>query len=90
MRARSLAVATAIAATGGGVKELELTEGRYTGILKILVAMEVNGSPPHRFSTLGHLKLSGIAKQSLKHLEWIGWIELTIPEKPRSRIKGGD
>jgi len=75
---------------GGGVKVLELTEGRYTGILKILGAMEVNGSPPPRFSTPGHVNLSGIANQSLKHLESIGSIEQTIPEKPRSRIKGGE
>jgi len=75
---------------GGFLKELEPTEGRCTGTSKILAAMEENGSSPPRFSTLGHVNLSGIANQSLKHLEWIGWIELTIPEKPRSRIKGGE
>ena len=32
-------------------KELELTEGRCTGIPKMRAAMEKNGSPPPRFST---------------------------------------
>ena len=34
---------------------------------------------------LGHSKLSGVAKQGLKRLETVGLIELTIPDKPRSR-----
>ncbi len=36
---------------GEFLKELELTEGRCTGIPKIRAAMEGNGSPPPRFST---------------------------------------
>ena len=36
---------------GEFLKELELTEGRCTGIPKIRGAMETNGSPPPRFST---------------------------------------
>ncbi len=36
---------------------------------------------------LGHSKLSRVAKQCLKRLESIGLIELTIPDKPRSRIQ---
>jgi ATP-dependent DNA helicase RecG len=36
---------------GEFLKELELTEGRCTGIPKIRAAMEKNGSPPPRFST---------------------------------------
>lgn len=36
---------------GEFLKELELTEGRCTGIPKIRAAMERNGSPPPRFST---------------------------------------
>lgn len=36
---------------GEFLKELELTEGRCTGIPKIRAAMQKNGSPPPRFST---------------------------------------
>jgi ATP-dependent DNA helicase RecG len=36
---------------GEFLKELDLTEGRCTGIPKIRAAMERNGSPPPRFST---------------------------------------
>jgi len=36
---------------GEFLKELDLTEGRCTGIPKIRAAMEMNGSPPPRFST---------------------------------------
>ena len=36
---------------GEFLKELDLTEGRCTGIPKIRAAMEKNGSPPPRFST---------------------------------------
>ncbi len=36
---------------GEFLKELELTEGRCTGIPKIRAAMAKNGSPPARFST---------------------------------------
>lgn len=36
---------------GEFLKELELTEGRCTGIPKIRAAMKKNGSPPPRFST---------------------------------------
>ena len=36
---------------GEFLKELELTEGRSTGVPKILKAMAANGSPPPRFET---------------------------------------
>jgi len=36
---------------GGFLKELDLTEGRSTGIKKILTAMARNGSPPPEFDT---------------------------------------
>lgn len=36
---------------GDFLKELELTEGRSTGISKIIRAMSVNGSPPPEFET---------------------------------------
>ena len=36
---------------GEFLKELDLTEGRATGIPKILRAMQANGSPPARFET---------------------------------------
>ena len=36
---------------GGFLKELELTEGRSTGVPKILKAMAANGSPPPMFET---------------------------------------
>ena len=131
---------------GEFLKELDLTEGRCTGIPIIRAAMARNGSPPPKFSTdkgrtyflaelpvhpemkrleaqvkaqvkaqvdkielndtekrivaalkkgpmataqitaaLGHSGRSGVVKLALTHLENIGLIELTIPEKPRSR-----
>ena len=127
---------------GEFLKELDLTEGRCTGIPTIRAAMAENGSPPPRFSTddnrtfflvelpvhpdlpgiqaqdqahveahvlnetekriidvlkqgpkstaqisaeLGHSGRSGAVKIALTHLEAIGLIELTIPDKPRSR-----
>jgi ATP-dependent DNA helicase RecG len=39
---------------GDFLKELDLTEGRSTGIPTILAAMQENGSPPPRFSTDDH------------------------------------
>ena len=36
---------------GEFLKELDLAEGRSTGLPKILRAMRVNGSPPPRFET---------------------------------------
>ena len=131
---------------GEFLKELDLTEGRCTGIPIIREAMAGNGSPPPKFSTddgrtyflvelpihpdmvaeqaqvkaqvkaqveaqdlndterriliaiqdgpmptnqitaaLGHARRSGGVKLAMAHLEAIGFIELTIPEKPRSR-----
>lgn len=127
---------------GEFLKELDLTEGRCTGIPTIRSAMAENGSPPPRFSTdegrtyflvelqvhpqlsgllahdkahdeahdlsetekrilnllkngplatpqittaFGHSGRSGAVKLALAHLEAIGLIELTIPDKPRSR-----
>jgi ATP-dependent DNA helicase RecG len=131
---------------GEFLKELDLTEGRCTGIPIMREAMAANGSPPPKFSTdegrtyflvelpihpdmgreqaqvkaqvkaqveaedlndterrilialqdgpmpsnkitaaLGHARRSGGVKLALTHLEAIGFIELTIPEKPRSR-----
>ena len=127
---------------GEFLKELNLTEGRCTGIPTIRTAMTANGSPSPRFSTdfgrtyflvelpvhpqmsgkqahvqahdeahvlnetekrilvllksgpmatpritaaLGHSSRSGAVKLALTHLEASGLIELTIPDKPRSR-----
>ena len=127
-------------------KELEMTEGRGTGIPKIRAAMKRNGSPKAKFKTddlrlwfrvelpvhpkmrngqahvqahveahveahvlnetakrimavlkggplatnqiteaLGHTGRSGAVKLALTQLESSGLIELTIPDKPRSR-----
>ncbi len=123
-------------------KELEMTEGRGTGIPKIQAAMKRNGSPKARFKTddlrlwfrvelpvhpkmrngqahvrahvqahvlnetakrimailksgplathqiteaLGHTGRSGAVKLALTQMESSGLIELTIPDKPRSR-----
>jgi ATP-dependent DNA helicase RecG len=132
-------------------KELEMTEGRGTGIPKIQAAMKRNGSPKASFETddnrlwfvaklpihkafavetgdrrpksgpsqaqveaqelsdierrilvvlkqgplatqaiaaaLGHASLSGAAKLALARLESARLIELTIPDKPRSRMQ---
>jgi ATP-dependent DNA helicase RecG len=132
---------------GEFMKELDLTEGRCTGIPTIRAAMAENGSPPPRFSTddgrtyflvelpvhpqlpgvqahdgahdgahdavdqeltdteariisfvagqprsrpeiAGHLGLksrSGHLYKSIDHLRSLGFIELTIPDKPQSR-----
>lgn len=132
---------------GEFLKELDLTEGRCTGIPTIRAAMAENGSPPPRFSTdegrtyflvelpvhpqmpgvqahdeahdgahdkaheeltetearileftskrprsrpeiAEYLKLksrSGHLYKSIDHLRNIGFLELTVPEKPQSR-----
>lgn len=125
---------------GEFLKELDLTEGRCTGIPKICQAMAQNGSPPPRFSTDDgrtyflaelpvHPQLPGIGQahdeahdeltetevsllafletlprsrpeiadrlalksrsghlyKAIDHLRNLGFIELTIPEKPRSK-----
>ena len=128
---------------GDFLKELDLTEGRCTGIPTTQAAMRRNGSPPPRFETddartyffvelpihpefhpdhgprqahdqahdglgeverrivmalrhgprsvpeilveLGHGSLNGAVKNALRHLNELGLIALTIPEKPRSR-----
>jgi ATP-dependent DNA helicase RecG len=120
---------------GEFLKELDLTEGRCTGIPTIRAAMAENGSPPPRFSTdeartyflvelpihpqamviraheeltdteagilgfvssqprsrpalaehLGFKSRSGHLYKSIDHLRSLGFIELTIPDKPQSR-----
>jgi ATP-dependent DNA helicase RecG len=128
---------------GEFLKELDLTEGRSTGIPKIRRAMATNGSPPPRFSTdegrtyflvelPAHPKLAGVKAhdeahdeahqelteaedkilsfvadrprsrpeiaehlgqkgrsghlyKSIDRLRGLGFVELTIPDKPRSR-----
>lgn len=122
---------------GEFLKELDLTEGRSTGILKIRKAMETNGSPPPRSSTdegrtyflvelpvhqelagvkahdeahqelteakilsfvsgrprsrpeiaehLGQKGRSGHLYRSIDRLRSLGFVELTLPDKPQSR-----
>ena len=42
-------------------------------------------SVPEILADLGHGSLSGAVKNALRHLDELGLIALTIPEKPRSR-----